>query len=217
MLFSVIHRLVPGLEMPDMASGLLRNFQAVLFPGLEAAVHFHDGITLGGELHRGVRAHVTVLGIAVNDAHRVPAQTSERAPFFLRQIDRAGDVAFLEIFGLAHVYDDDILFFLNLVADFDGAGGESHFVSEELPRLGRVALECFSHIPLLNSNTDHNSVRPKKFATRRLSAFLGAESAREKDDKTNQQNQTKPAAADDGAAKIKPAAAEQEEKNNQYQ
>jgi hypothetical protein len=126
-------------------SGLLRNFQAVLFPGFEAAVHFHDGITLRGKLHRGVGTHVTVLRIAVNDVHRIPAQTGQRAPFFLRKIDRAGDVAFLEIFGLAHVYDDDIRAFLNLVAYFDGAGRESHFVREELFRLGRIALECFSH------------------------------------------------------------------------
>jgi hypothetical protein len=54
-------------------------------------------------------------------------------------------MAFLEIFGLAHVYDDDIRFFRNQVAYFDGAGRESHFVREELLRLGRVALECFSH------------------------------------------------------------------------
>jgi hypothetical protein len=69
----------------------------------------------------------------------------------------------------------------------------------------------------LNSNTDYNAVRPKKFATRRRSAFRGAESAREKDDKAYQQNQAKRAAADDGAAKVKPAPAEQEEQNNQYQ
>jgi hypothetical protein len=48
-----------------------------------------------------------------------------------------------------------------------------------------------------------------------LSVFRAAKSAREKDDKANQQNQTKPAAADDGAAKIKPAAAKQEQKDNQ--
>jgi hypothetical protein len=47
------------------------------------------------------------------------------------------------------------------------------------------------------------------------SVFRGAESAREKNDKANQENQANPAAADDGTAKIKPAAAEQEEKNNQ--
>jgi hypothetical protein len=46
------------------------------------------------------------------------------------------------------------------------------------------------------------------------SAFRGAESAREKDDKTYQQNQAKPAAANDGAAKVKSAAAEQEKQNN---
>jgi hypothetical protein len=50
-----------------------------------------------------------------------------------------------------------------------------------------------------------------------LSAFRAAESAREKDDKANQQNQANPAAADDGPAKIEPAAANQEEKNNQDQ
>jgi hypothetical protein len=54
-------------------------------------------------------------------------------------------MAFLEIFGLAHVYDDDIRFFRNQMGYFDGAGRESHFVGEELPGLGRVALECFSH------------------------------------------------------------------------
>jgi hypothetical protein len=54
----------------------------------------------------------------------------------------------------------------------------------------------------------------KKFAARRLSDFRAAESAREKDDKANQQNQAKAAAADDGTAKIKPAAAEQEKQNN---
>ncbi|MGD1087395.1 MAG: hypothetical protein ABR955_01535 [Verrucomicrobiota bacterium] len=46
------------------------------------------------------------------------------------------------------------------------------------------------------------------------SAFRGAESAREKDDKAYQQNQAKPAAADDGTAKVKPAATEQEKQNN---
>jgi hypothetical protein len=40
-----------------------------------------------------------------------------------------------------------------------------------------------------------------------------AESTHEKDDQAYQQNQAKPAAADDGAAKVKPAAAEQEKKN----
>jgi hypothetical protein len=38
-----------------------------------------------------------------------------------------------------------------------------------------------------------------------------AESAQEIDDQAYRQNQTKPSAADDGAAKVKPAAAEQEE------
>jgi hypothetical protein len=42
-----------------------------------------------------------------------------------------------------------------------------------------------------------------------------AESAHEIDDKAYRQNQAKPAAADDGTAKVKPAAAEQEKKNNQ--
>jgi hypothetical protein len=46
------------------------------------------------------------------------------------------------------------------------------------------------------------------------SAFRGAESAREKDDKAYQQKQANPAAADDRTAKVKPAAAEQEKKNN---
>jgi hypothetical protein len=41
-----------------------------------------------------------------------------------------------------------------------------------------------------------------------------AESAHEIDNKAYQQNQAKPAAADDGTAKVKPAAAEQEKQNN---
>jgi hypothetical protein len=41
------------------------------------------------------------------------------------------------------------------------------------------------------------------------------ESAQEIDDKAYRQNQAKPAAADDGTTKVKPAAAEQEKQNNQ--
>ena len=41
-----------------------------------------------------------------------------------------------------------------------------------------------------------------------------AESAQEKDDKAYRQNQAKPAAADDGTAKVKPAAPKQEKQNN---
>ena len=59
------------------------------------------------------------------------------------------------------------------------------------------------------------SAVPLKFARLEiLSAFRGAESAHEKDDKAYQQNQAKPAAADDGATKVKPAAAEQEKQNH---
>jgi hypothetical protein len=47
-----------------------------------------------------------------------------------------------------------------------------------------------------------------------LSAFRSAESAREKDDKAYQQHQAKPAAADDGATEVKPAAAKQKKQNN---
>jgi hypothetical protein len=69
----------------------------------------------------------------------------------------------------------------------------------------------------LNANTDHNGVGAKNLPRADVSAFRAAESACEKDDKANQQDQAKPAAADDGAAKIEPAAAEQEKQNNQYQ
>ena len=44
-----------------------------------------------------------------------------------------------------------------------------------------------------------------------------AESAHEIDGEANQQDQAKPAAADDGAAKVKPAAAKQEKQNHQEQ
>jgi hypothetical protein len=44
--------------------------------------------------------------------------------------------------------------------------------------------------------------------------FQSAVSAGKKDDQAYQQNQTKSAAADDGTAKVKPAAAEQEKQNN---
>jgi hypothetical protein len=56
-----------------------------------------------------------------------------------------------------------------------------------------------------------------RFVPAGRSAFRGAESAHDPDDKANQQNQAKAAAADGGTAKIKPAAAEQEEQNNQDQ
>ena len=49
--------------------------------------------------------------------------------------------------------------------------------------------------------------------TRRLLTFL-TEPAHEVDDEAYQQNQAKPAAADDGTAKVKSAAAEQEKQNN---
>jgi len=45
-------------------------------------------------------------------------------------------------------------------------------------------------------------------------AFRAAKSASQKDNQAYQQNQAKPAAADDGTAKVKPAAAEQEKQNN---
>jgi hypothetical protein len=48
---------------------------------------------------------------------------------------------------------------------------------------------------------------------RRLLTFL-TEPAHEVDDEAYQQNQAKPAAADDGTAKVKSAAAEQEKQNN---
>jgi hypothetical protein len=50
--------------------------------------------------------------------------------------------------------------------------------------------------------------------SRLLSAFRAAESTCDIDDKAYQQNQAKPAAADDGTPKVKPAAAEQEKENN---
>ena len=52
-------------------------------------------------------------------------------------------------------------------------------------------------------------------APRRASLWaFRAESAQEIDDKAYRQNQAKPAAADDGTSKIKPAAAEQEKQDN---
>jgi len=47
-----------------------------------------------------------------------------------------------------------------------------------------------------------------------LSVFVCAEATGKKDNQAYQQDQAKPAAADDGAAKIKPAAAEQEKQND---
>ena len=47
-----------------------------------------------------------------------------------------------------------------------------------------------------------------------LLTFRAAESAREKDDKAYQQNQAKPAAADDGTAEVKPATTKQEKQNH---
>jgi hypothetical protein len=53
------------------------------------------------------------------------------------------------------------------------------------------------------------------FPRRAILCVFRAESAHGKDDKAYEQNQAKPAAANDGTAKVKPAAAEQEKKNNQ--
>jgi hypothetical protein len=52
------------------------------------------------------------------------------------------------------------------------------------------------------------------FVPARESAFPGAESAHEKEDQADQQQQAKPAAADDGPTKVKPAATEQEKQNH---
>ena len=52
------------------------------------------------------------------------------------------------------------------------------------------------------------------FVPARGSAFPGAESAHEKNDQADQQQQPNPAPADDGTAKVKSAAAEQEKQNN---
>jgi hypothetical protein len=73
---------------------------------------------------------------------------------------------------------------------------------QELPR--QTAGSFFSNLP--------ETAFP--FDPAGWSAFRGAESAHEKDDKAYQQNQAKPAAADDGTTKVKPAAAEQKQKNN---
>jgi hypothetical protein len=54
----------------------------------------------------------------------------------------------------------------------------------------------------------------RSFVCRR-SAFCGAKSAHKIDDQANQQNQAKPAPADDGTAKVKSTAAEQEKQDNQ--
>ena len=77
----------------------------MLLPRLEAAFHFHDGIALRGELHRGVGTQMTGLGIAVNDVHTIPAQAGHGVPVFLGKTYRPGDMALLEIFGRPHVYD----------------------------------------------------------------------------------------------------------------
>jgi hypothetical protein len=144
-------------------------------------------------------------------SRRSPASVSH---FSCGRLIAPGTWPFLKIFGLARVYDDDILFFPDLAADFDGAGRESHFVREESLRLGRVALECISHIPATVEFQYGLQCRPsKKFAARRLSAFLGAESAHDKDNQAYQQHQAKPAAADDGTANVKPAASKQEKQN----
>jgi hypothetical protein len=47
-----------------------------------------------------------------------------------------------------------------------------------------------------------------------LLAFRAAKSAHEIDDEADQQNQAKPAAADNGTSKVKSAAAEQEKQDN---
>jgi hypothetical protein len=51
----------------------------------------------------------------------------------------------------------------------------------------------------------------------RFRSTFRSESAREINDQADQQNQPKPATADDGTAKVKPATAEQKQKNKDDQ
>ena len=65
--------------------------------------------------------------------------------------------------------------------------------------------------------TQKNQRKSVKSADKKRNSALcafRAESAQKIDDKAYRQNQAKPAAADDRTAKVKPAAAEQEKKNN---
>jgi hypothetical protein len=57
-------------------------------------------------------------------------------------------------------------------------------------------------------------LRRAKWRGRRSNLWASrAETAHDKDDQANQQNQAKPAAADDGTTKVKPATTKQEKKN----
>jgi hypothetical protein len=67
--------------------------------------------------------------------------------------------------------------------------------------------------PAMGCNPTWHQAPPNGGGRRPNLWAAGAESAHDKDDQANQQNQAKPAAADDRPAKVKSAAAKQEEKN----
>ena len=124
-------------KISALARGLLLDRKLVVLPGLEAAFHLHDLEPVAGETRRGLRGEVTGLGVTVENVHRVLAQTTFGFPLGPGQIQRPGNVAFLEVFRLANVDDVDVLTFVNQVADLHRAGGEGYFLREEFFRLGR--------------------------------------------------------------------------------
>jgi hypothetical protein len=80
-----------------------------------------------------------------------------------------------------------------------------------------------NHLPkrsrrLAGENGQENQRYQKNFFAHNRSAFGGAETAHEKDDQADEQDQAQPAAADEGSTQIKTAAPEQQEqKHHKYQ
>jgi hypothetical protein len=93
--------------------------------------------------------------------------------------------------------------------DFNAKAQRRQDRLSETLRLGVLALKKY-----LTADARHRSQRAATIRRRAGLCDSRAESAHEIDDQAYQQNQAKPAAANDGTAKVKPAAAKQEKKNN---
>ena len=78
-------------------------------PGRKTALHFHHRITPAGELDTRLRRQVAGLRIAIENVHLVAARALQAVPSFLREAQRAWDVALGEVFRLAHIHNDYVV------------------------------------------------------------------------------------------------------------
>ena len=109
----------PGGSASAMQEASVGSFQTIdrlafavqlgRLPGREAALHFHHLITPAGELDTRLRRQMAGLRIAIENVHLVAARALQVVPSFLREAQRAWDVALGEVFRLAHIHDDYVV------------------------------------------------------------------------------------------------------------